>query len=111
MNDRIFTITTIENPKDRLDIKGGTYKYRSTRTVGYLFNFKEAEETLVNNAGDRNEAGHYPLAIIECYPEGIYACACDEYEAHWYEWNTESEMYQKIDCPEEFSNTIGFGMS
>lgn len=111
MNDAIYTITTIENPTERTNIKGGTYMSRGSRTVGYMFNFGDAHHLLTNNACDLNEAGFYPLAVIECFGEGIYPCTHEEYEATWYEWNKEQELYQQIECPEEYTNIIGFGMS
>lgn len=110
MNDVIYTVTTLEHPREKLDIKGGKYMSRGHRTVGYSFTFAEAKQWLYDNTCDLNEGGFYPLAVIECFPEGIYPMIGEEYEEHWFEWDNETEAYRPTDKPEEFKRTIGFGL-
>lgn len=110
MQTTIYTITTIEHPRERLNIRGETYMWRDMRTVGYSFSLSEAKQWLYDNVSDINEAGHYPLAVIECFPEGIYPMAGEEYEEHWFEWDSEVDAYTPTNKPEEYKQTIGFGL-
>jgi len=104
----IYTITTIEHLKPKYRKDGSSYEYRSMRCVGYLEMFEDAEDAVLKNAVDINEAGYYPYAVIEAVTEGIYS-----HDLHpvWYEWDSEKEGYKRLDkTPEEFKRIIGFGM-
>lgn len=79
-----------------------------TRCVGYFKTFKEAEEAVINNAGDMNEDGYYKYAVIENIPEGVYRL---DLSPVWYEWDETTKKYKKIKkCPKEFAHLVGFSI-
>jgi len=101
----IYTVTTFEHPTRRLGRNDHTYDWRESRTVGWFSTLAEAEHIVTHNACDINEDGYYPYAVIQPTEEGPYSLNWDSY---WYEWN--GEQYVPCEKPEEFKQTINFGM-
>ncbi len=80
----------------------------ATRSVGFFEKFEVAEQEVLNNTFDINEAGYYLYAVIEETEEGIYSIPRKE---HWYEWNRTKQCYEKIpNKPERFKKVVCFGL-
>jgi len=74
MPDHVFTVTTFAFDKEPLNVgvnKEMTPVIRS-RTVGVFSSQQEAEDVLIENLGDLNEAGYYPYAVVEKIKTGLY---------------------------------------
>jgi hypothetical protein len=93
----IFTVTTIRNAL----LAGGH------RSVGFYYDFKDAEYALVNNEMDINECGYYPFAVIEEVEPGFYTYPRKEL---WYKWNRDTENYEPCPKPERFAKTVGWSL-
>ena len=80
-------------------------KHRGIRTVGYFSKYEDALEVVTKNYGDIYEEGYYPYALIENVPEGLYKY---DTEPQWFKWDIDG--YKQCDTPEEYKNTVGFGI-
>jgi len=90
-----------------------------SRCVGWFSTFEDAEEHVLNNYGDIEEAGYYRWAVIEKMECGLYPTAYYE-ENHWYEfvakndnadgWDPHNVTAVPIDRPDQFEGTINFGI-
>ena len=104
----IYTITTLERSKPKYREDGSSYEARSMRCVGYMKKQEDAVTAVLDNAMDINEAGYYPLVVIEGIDQGIYSH--DLYPL-WFEWSDSEECYVQLDeAPVEFAKMIGFGI-
>ena len=78
------------------------------RCVGYFSELDLAIDMVKNNAGDLNEAGYYPYAVIEYVEEGLY-----RYDQHpmWFKYDEITEGYEKSERPDFIPNNhVGFGI-
>lgn len=81
---------------------------RLSRCVGYLADKEQAIEAVKANAGDINEAGTYPICVVETLGEGIYP---DTISTEWFSWDQEKDCYQEISsCPEDLQDMFGFSL-
>jgi hypothetical protein len=81
---------------------------RARRCVGYLLNKEDAIAAVKANAGDINEAGYYPLCVVETLGEGIYP---ETVSIVWFEWDQEKEGYQEISGPpKDLERAFGFSI-
>lgn len=74
------------------------FEARDRRCVGYLPDEGRAIDAVKANAFDLNEAGYYPLCVVETLGQGIYP---DTLSIHWFEWDREEERYMEISGPPE----------
>ncbi len=87
---------------------GEQVERRASRCIGFLHNMQEAIDAVKGNAGDMNEAGTYPLCVVETLAEGIYPHAIS---TTWFEWDKDLEAYREIEqCPEDLEGTAGFSL-
>lgn len=100
----IFTITAVELD-DRTGLK--------TRCVGWFESLEQAEEHLYGNYGDIHEGGSVPWAVIEKCESGVCPYAYKE-EDRWYRFvqvgNEFKYTVERIEKPEQFEATVGFGL-
>lgn len=94
MNKPIFTITTL---RDLSPIA-------SQRVVGFFYDLDQCKKVVENNDLDIHE-NFYKYAVVEKVHEGLYST---DGERYFYEWI--EGKYVSIDCPEEVSNVINFGI-
>jgi hypothetical protein len=81
---------------------------RMSRCVGYLADKEQAISAVKANAGDINEAGSYPLALVETLSEGIYP---DTISTVWFEWDSTLDGYREIpERPEDLQGQCGFSL-
>jgi len=81
---------------------------RDSRCVGFLNSFDEAKKAVEVNAGDINEAGTFPLCVIETMSEGIYPVARN---TAWFAWNVDAGGYREISGPpEDLKQICGFSI-
>lgn len=95
----IYLVTTLN--LDRWE------NYRS-RAVGYLETLEEAMQAVITNEFDIYENGHYPYAVIEEVPSGIYPHG----KEYWYEWvgDVEAGGYKAIVKPRDEKNICNYGI-
>jgi hypothetical protein len=91
----VYAVTTYERTARR---KLGDKVVRNRRTVGIFPDFEAAERTVLRNYGDIEEAGYYQYAVVEFVPFGLYSL---EREQWWYEFNLETERWEKSDTKPE----------
>jgi len=96
MNKPIYTITAIRYTM-----------FFGSRTVGFYYDFKTADEDVRNNGGDINEAGYYPYVVIEEIEEGLYIYPRNCY---WYAWNRVKNKYESCEEPDRFKKIAGWGI-
>lgn len=108
MSNPIYVITTMYVPDEKLKENGFNWDTDiRERVVGFFHLFENAENAVIKNWGDIYENGYYNIVVIEKAEEGLY----NSYEeSHWYKYNKEYEKYVKIDKPNCFKNTVGFGI-
>jgi hypothetical protein len=81
---------------------------RMNRCVGYFADESVAIEAVKANAGDINEAGCYPLCLVETLGEGIYP---DTLNKVWFEWNETTEGYQEAaQPPKDLERMVGLSL-
>ena len=84
------------------------HPHRDSRCVGYLKDKDQAVLLVEKNAGDINEAGTFPLCVIETMAEGIYPIA---HPTDWFAWDAEKKGYKRIDGPpEDLQGVCGFSL-
>ena len=87
---------------------GNGRESRNSRCVGYLLDQKQAIQAVEENAGDINEAGTYPLCVVETLAEGIYPRTIS---ANWFSWDEAKGGYQQIDKrPEDLEGVVNFSI-
>jgi hypothetical protein len=106
MDNNIYTVTTLcKNPKERAKdfiISG------PVRCVGYYHKLEDAKEAVENNHCGIFEC-IYDYCVIEATHQGIYGGLRDEFnKEYWYEWKDDG--YKEIEKPEEFKNSVCFGI-
>jgi hypothetical protein len=78
------------------------------RCVGYFSKQEDAIHAVEGNAGDINEAGYYPYAVIEHVSEGLYQY---DQDPMWFKFNDETEEYEISERPSFIcKNFVGFGI-
>ena len=92
----IYTITAIGLWSNKYPEKAGQHR---KRIWGWYSNFYEAEEAVIENVTDMNEAGYYPWIVIEEVSEGICPITMED-KAKWYEFDAKDEKYHRCDAPE-----------
>lgn len=110
-NDKksIYIVTTMKVSNDELINDKYNWKYElRQRTVGFFFNFKNAEDHVLNNTLDIYE-DEYNIVVIEKMYPGFYSYGESDTDC-WYKFNKEIKKYEKIEKPKCFSSTLGFGM-
>ena len=81
---------------------------RDIRSVGFLADKDKAIKAVESNAGDINEAGFYPLALVETLNEGIYPKTVSTV---WFEWDEEAQGYRKISKrPKDLQSVCNFSL-
>lgn len=96
MSIPIYVITTVR-----------TTMHYSTRSVGFYYDFKVAEEVVKSNGGDINECEYYPYVVIERTEEGLYSYPREEF---WYKWNKPHQRYVRCEKPDQFKKIAGWGI-
>ena len=93
----MYFITTLRIKNDKLE---------TSRCVGYVETYEEAEQIVTKNEYDICET-IYPYAIIENISAGIY-----EYDLNptWFKWNNSLEIYEKCEKPDCFKNVVGIAI-
>ncbi|MFG6572023.1 hypothetical protein ACGYLO_10500 [Sulfitobacter sp. 1A13353] len=82
--------------------------HRDSRCVGYLKDKDQAVRLIEMNAGDINEAGTFPLCVIETMAEGIYPIASP---VDWFAWDEAKQGYARFDGPpEDLQGVCGFSL-
>jgi hypothetical protein len=99
----IYTVTTLQT----LDVKEKIEKHMGDRTPAWFSNWEDANDCVTENWGDIYENGHFPYAVIEKVPEGLYQYERMEW---WYKWDTVIGSYRLIEKPEEKKCIVGFGI-
>jgi len=93
--NKIYTVTAI-NEKNK-------------RVWGWYADLYEAEEAVINNITDMNEAGYYPHILIEEVEEGILPITTVD-KQRWYQFDEEDENYHKCEQPEEYKKILNWAM-
>ena len=98
----IYVVSTVR-------VYNSEYGERSdSRAVGWFETFKDAEEIVIGNYGDIEEAGYYTYAVIEKVEPGLYRFDLD---AVWYKFRGRKKITAKrIKCPKKFKSLVGFGI-
>jgi len=93
------------------------------RTVGYYFNFHDAQATIEGNHGDIYEEGYYQYALIEHMGSGLYPAPAQS--ETWYKWEGlrysqpdangsysygDDAGYKTCDKPEKFARFVGWAI-
>lgn len=106
----IFTVTSLDIQRK---LPNGQPAHPTSRCWGWFETLEQAEEYLYKDYGDIHEGGTNTWAVIEKSESGI----CPSFyqsETRWYQFvrNEASNGYtvQRIECPEEFENTLGWGL-
>ena len=101
VNDKIYTVTTINWTGDR-------QRYRN-RMVAWYPTLFDAQSCIEQNWGDIYERGHYNHAVIEETLSGLYPYVKEEY---WYKWEGSEEEGGYLPChkPEDFKCVVNFGI-
>lgn len=107
----VFFLTTVGWDREK--------EQSRSRCVGWFPTFEEAEEYVVGNYGDLEEAGYYKWAVIEKMESGLYPHHYID-ENKWFqfekrdktqeEWDPNAVTAVRIECPEQFKSTCGWGL-
>ena len=104
----LYTVTTIgfENEKKKLK------KYHE-RTPAICTTLARAKKILETNEGSLDEAGYYPLAVIELtQPNRVYPAVfkLKGKSQWWYRFNDKADKYVPCRRPSRFKGVLGFGI-
>jgi len=81
--DKIYTVTTLMfDPDSNMDDPGVVHLYYK-RVVGWFLTLEIAEEVVMHNEGNINEAGQYDHSVIEEAHPGLYPHISRE---EWFKW-------------------------
>lgn len=98
--ERLYAITIMPGP-------GGKTIGSTSRTPVVCTTVERAKEIVETNEGDICE-GYYMLAVIEPFiANKVYGYLL---ETFWYEWNELEKRYLRIECPDRYKSTVGFGI-
>lgn len=97
--DKIYTVTGIPS----------CYPNGTSACLGWRKKFKDAENDVINDKGNINEAMYYTYVVIECFSEGLWHGV--GVKEVWYIWNDESGKYERTSKPEEWKPITGWAMS
>jgi hypothetical protein len=78
------------------------------RCVGFFFDLESAKNSVIRNDLDIYEH-QYNVVVIEKSYEGFFNYGEPESDC-WYKFNKQTEKYEKIEKPDCFKTSIGFGM-
>ncbi len=96
---KIYTVTTMM-------IHSKTHEILRRRTIGWFENKADAEDVILKNSYDINEAGYYPYAVIEEVEQGIYPICMKTW---WFKWfNGSVETYKACNRPKSVTNLVNF---
>lgn len=105
----IYTITTITDFVDKINIKGNPYKCRDYRAVGYYLDKDKARTAILENLADIQECRNV-YAVLESVPEGVYPVDQNDSE-EWFKWNKDLGCFEKSNKPSDLENTYGFSIA
>ena len=97
----------------------GINKKNGNRCFGYYKKLEDTIESVKYNNLDINEAGYYPIVVIEYCEEGFYPIGIthrdeegrvDLFKSLWFEYNEKTEEYEPIEMPKEFEHYCGFAI-
>jgi hypothetical protein len=97
----IYTMTVIQERNQ---------SHGMSRTWGWFLDFGDAEQAVLQNAGDMFECGYYQKAVIEEVTEGSLAMSKNEW---WYEASYDEKFgttVRKIEKPHDYKNIVHFAM-
>lgn len=87
-----------------LDYRNG--QYESSRNMGIFTSLKSFEESLEKYSEHINEnTGRY--LVVESVEMNSYIFSYED-SLIWYEYNYDTDVYEKCECPEEHKSTVGF---
>src|SRR5262249_27217413 len=96
----IYSLTTIGADQEHGATRypfGEIQQRMRRRTVGFFWTPEQAEEILVENHGDLDEAGWYRWAVVEAISPGLYPPG---QEHQWWEYDLQAEQWKKLaECP------------
>ena len=101
----LYTVTTL----------GGDGKDYRDRTPAVCTSLTRAKEIIERNEGSLNEAGYYPLAVIEAKPADLVYPEVSNVGENtrtqwWYRFSQKKNRYLPCRRPVKFRATIGFGI-
>lgn len=93
----------------------GIEKQYDDRTPAVCLSLRRAKQMVRRDEGSLNEAGYYPLLVIEKKfadaPYGaVWHCGIKRKSQWWYKYDHKVNKWLPIERPEDFHQTIGFGI-